>query len=256
MKSSKCLSVVFAAMVFAVAMPIIASANCQIISDYFYEKPFAARFCAQLDTAATPVTFVATTPQGIIKTAGPVNTNVLGLACVSVTWPVGVYELSVPAESDCPSVAISIFSENNFCGAQGGGTVLLEEYGVPPNVHQSLEPREADFAFIYRPTSPMNFGVIYHDPDYPLGAIGFIAKSFQTVQTEDETTYESMEFHGNGKLTQGTGAPMSVHYNLYVDDDPTDTYFSLRIYDFAGHLLYENDDCELFEGQNVVEICT
>ncbi len=255
MLAGKYTRTILAVMALLLMMPMIVSANCEITSDYFYEKPFPATFCVQLDTPATPVTFVATTPQGMKKTAGPVNTNALGLACVSVNWPVGVYELTIPTESDCPPHAISIFSELNFCGAQGGGALLLDEYGVPPNVQQSLEPRKADFAFINRELSPKNFAVIYHDPDYPLGAIRFIAKSFQTIQAFDLTTYQWMKFHGSGKLSQGMGAPMSVHYTLYVDDDPILPYFCLQIWDFAGHLLYENDDCSLFEGRNEVEIC-
>lgn len=254
---------ILAVMALVLMLPIVAS-SAEIVSDYFFTKPLSAMFCVQLDehAAGIPVVFTGTTPQGIRFTTGTYLTNVLGEACPCVNWPVGIYSIVANAgnmETTYP-YAISIFSPVNFCGAQGGGVVDLDDVNLPPNPSlETLADREADFAFIWRTTSPKNFGIIYHDPKNPIAPVTFIATSFQIVVPQDFGFYQSVKFIGTGKLTVGMNPPKTVHYEMYADDFPGDNLFELKLTDFAGHLLYisdpDDDEETVVEGKNVVELC-
>jgi len=247
-------------MLFAVVVPMIASASCDIsiLTDYFYDKPYSAKFCALLDPAeaGVPVSFQAVTPWGVTRTVGPANTNSLGKACALVNWPQGIYSLQAFADDaeECQPVAISILNKDNFCGIQGAGTLRVYHYGVAPNAKWTKDYRVANFALVYRPTSPKMFGIIYYDPDNPLGEVSFTTKTFRTV-VSGNLGYQYMRFQGMGMFQQGAAEPVLAYYKVYGDNFPGDNWFSIEIRDLGGLLLYNSDNMHVYNGEVVVELC-
>ena len=251
----------------------------EITGAFFSTMPTPLRLCAELTPSASgaPVTFNGVTPYNIKTKAGPMNTNALGLACVRANWPQNIYTVRATANVNggvtSPPVAVSVYNPRNFCGVQGGGALHLLSYGVPPSVqHQSLPARQATYALIYKLNPGKNFGILYYDNDNPLGAVSFVAKSYESVIDTSEvglsgpTTvgapdYTEMEFRGVGRAVLN-GVPTLVHYYVLVDDYADDNYFYIELWSLTGHLLYESADPDdegeeqhVYDGKNVITPC-
>lgn len=234
----------------------------EVITDHFYQIPIAQGLCADLESciAGVPVAFQGVTPWSTRRAAGPVPTNSLGIACVNVIWPQGIYTVQAQSNGEVSDpVAVAFWQPNGFYGAISAGELHIYRYGFFPNNLVTQEYRRATAAMIF--TDPLctgrcaTFGVIYYDPDNPVGAVTFTTKTFQQVVRTPKAGYESMEFRGVGYLQQGAGPRKLVRYYLYVDDLSGDNYFCLDIYDLTGKLIYYNDGCHLYEGATEVELC-
>lgn len=247
----------------------------EVTGTFFSSMPTPLRLSADLAPSASgkPVTFNGITPYNIKVKAGPVLSTtddaLFNNAYVNANWAQNIYTVTAYAKLNgggvtSPPVAVSRFNPRNFCGVQGGGALHLKSYGVPPNVQHTFDPRQATYALIYKLNPGKNFGILYYDNDNPLGAVSFVAKSFESVIVTPFPgipPYTMVEFRGSGRAVLG-GVPTLVHYYVYLDDYPDDSYFYIELWSTKGKLLYEsagpNDqDTELhvYDGQNVIVGC-
>jgi len=246
----------------------------EVTGSFFGSMPTPLNLCAELTpwANAKPVTFTGITPYMIKVKAGPVNTNVLGIACGSANWPQNIYTVTAYAKLNgtgptSPPVAVSRFNPKNFCGLQGGGALHLLSYGVPPNVQHELPPgRQATFAIIDKLNPGKNFGILYYDNDNPLGAVSFVAKSYEYALFTPQIgppPYTSVLFLGTGRAVFG-GVPKIVHYEVRADNFPYDNYFYIELWSIDGHLLYESagpsvidqgTERHVYDGTNVIVVC-
>lgn len=241
----------------------------EVTGSFFSAMPTPLRLCAELTPTASgaPVTFNGVTPYSIKTKAGPRSTNALGLACVSANWAQNIYTVRATAVVNggvtSPPVAVSVYNPRNFCGVQGGGALQLWSYDVPPNVQYTFDPRQATFALIYKLNPGKNFGILYYDNDNPLGAVSFVAKSFEFTDStyyDEEEEYNQVEFWGVGRAILD-GVPTLVHYYILVDDYPDDNYFYIELWSITGNLLYESADPDdeneqhVYDGRIVIVEC-
>jgi len=245
----------------------------EVTGAFFSTMPTPLGLSAQLTPWANgkPVTFTGITPYTIKVKAGPVNTNALGQASVNANWAQNIYTVTAYAKLNgagvtSPPVAVSRFNPRNFCGVQGGGALHLLSYDVPPNVQHTIDPRQATYALIYKLNPGRNFGILYYDNDDPLGAVSFVAKSYESVivtPVPGDPAYNILEFRGVGRAVLG-GVPMWVHYYVYLDDYPDDNYFYIELTSITGRLLYESagpgDEDQMaeqhvYDGKNVIVLC-
>lgn len=242
----------------------------EVTGAFFSTMPTPLRLCADLTPSASgkPVTFTGITPYTIKVKAGPVlstTDDVLGNnACVNANWAQNIYTVTAYAKLNgsgvtSPPVAVSRFNPRSFCGIQGGGALHLLSYDVPPNVKYTFDPRQATYALIYKLNPGKNFGILYYDNDDPLGAVSFVAKSFESVIVTPDAgppAYTMAEFRGVGRAVFGC-VPKLVHYYVYADDYPDDSYFYIELWSLDGHLLYESAGPEeaeqhVYDGMNVI----
>ncbi len=161
----------------------------EVTGSFFSTMPSPHGLCAQLLPWASgkPTTFTGITPYTIKVKAGPVNTNALGIACVNANWAQNIYTVTAYSKLNgtgptSPPVAVSRFNPKYFCGLQGGGALHLLSYDVWPNIqHQVLPERQATYAIIDKKNPGKNFGILYYDNDNPLGAVSFVAKSYENA---------------------------------------------------------------------------
>jgi len=260
-----------------------------VTGKYFNPKPGSTQLCAHINlqlvcSMAVPaqtaaVKFFGLTPWDTEFMAGPQQTDILGNVCIKTNWPQGVYRVSASIllpgsylrqNSYSAPAAVSVFNPNNFCGAQGGGELHLRSYGVPKDIRTTLTTRDATYAFIYKePVGSQRcptFGVWYFDNDNPKGPVEFVSRSLTEVNfgidMDGMTSYDFVEFLGNGYFSQPLIFYMQpVHFYIYADNFPNDSYFYIAIYDFAGNLLYQSaaenlfDELHVFEGKNIVQPC-
>lgn len=246
----------------------------EVTGSFFSTMPSPHGLCSQLLpwASAKPVTFTGITPYTIKVKAGPVKTNALGIACVNANWAQNIYTVTAYAKLNgtgptSAPVAVSRFNPKLFCGLQGGGALHLLSYGVSPNIQHQLPPeRQATYALIYKLNPGKNFGILYYDNDNPLGAVSFVAKSYESVIVTpivSPPAFTNVEFRGTGRAVLN-GVPTLVHYYVYADSFPDDNYFYIELRGLDWQLLYESAGTSLvdqaaeqhvYDGKNVIVIC-
>ena len=249
-------------------------ATLEVTGSFFSAMPTPLSLCAVLDPGMSgkPVTFTGITPYTIKVKAGPVPTNALGDVCALANWAQNIYTVTAYAKLNgtgptSPPVAVSRFNPKNFCGLQGGGALHLLSYDVPPNVqHHGLPARQATYAIIDKLNPGRNFGILYYDNDNPLGAVSFVAKSYESAiftPVGGIPPYNTVDFLGTGRAVFG-GVPKIVHYYVHADDYPNDMWFYIEMWSIDGRLLYESagpsivdqdTERDVFNGKNVITIC-
>jgi len=271
-----------------------------VTGNFFNPKPGMTTLCAKvLPMDFWEVEFKGETPYGLEFEAAPLFTNSTGRGCIRALWPQGVYKVKAKASEidddfevvqgakpkSKEDVAVSVFNPYGFCGAQGGGALQLFSYGVPPSVKNTLSPRQATFAFIFKLNVPQNYGVWYFDKRDPDGGVKFVAQSFIDIsfdsRMQDSVPYKVVEVRGNGMAEiedeqnneqhngmveingddqQGEDL-VPVHYYIYADDYPGDSSFQIVLTDFTGQVLYESalanigPETTVFSGKNVIQPC-
>lgn len=270
-----------------------------VTGNFFNPKPGATTLCAKVSPPSIwQVQFKGVTPYCLEFKAGPLYTNTVGQICAKTVWPQGVYKVKAYTQANnslqvngcrkSDPVAVSVFNPGTtscpFCGAQGGGALRLFTYDVPPNVRTSLAPRQATFAYIFKLNPPQNLGVWYFDNDNPYGPLSFSARSYTHLffdkRQVNGTDYNVVEAYGTGCLKIASVAVSvqcdpcdddpygdcwrncdPVRYYIYADDYPGDSSFRIKLWDFAGNLIYQSaldgewPETTVYNGKNVIQEC-